>query len=107
MHKTFTKAIKQIRHPTPNIILSDQVKKDPDEIIVPMKEIREMNALGLTHFYELRFVQPTPPWWTVILLAVVAAAQICVGLLLTEVSLGFAVNAGWAMVKRFKLLDNF
>lgn len=71
-----------------------------EEIVAPIKDIREMNALGLTHFYELRFVRPTPPWWTSVVLLVVATFQVCAGVFLTGVSGGIAANIGWAAVQR-------
>jgi hypothetical protein len=78
------------------------MKKQPadDVIVVPTKEIRDMTAAGLTHFYELKFVQPTPSWWAIFLLAVVGIAQVCMGMLLIAASAGVGGHVGWAAVQR-------
>ncbi|KAI1708194.1 protein translocase subunit SecA 1 [Ditylenchus destructor] len=64
----------------------------PFEVKIPFDEINEMKDSGFPHFFELGVAAPKPPWWSIIILAVVGIMQICLGAMLAVCSGGLATR---------------
>ena len=73
---------------------------------VPYEEIEELMDSGLRHFYELGYAKPKPPLYAVVWMAILGAAQICLGAILATASFGMASTLAFACVQKWVNYNN-